>query len=212
MGHDGTNYVIGAAIIADTNGTIATNRIPTALQFWTHPDSTTAALHRLTVASTGEVVIATPDSGTALTVNGTMYATGIAAVTTSNTMFVTVDSATGQIGAMANNILSWSEVTDTSQAAVVDSGYIANNGALVTITLPATAVVGDRVAIAGKGAGLWKIAQNALQVIHFGTLDSTIGITGYLAATARYDCIELLCITANTDWVVRSVQGVITVV
>lgn len=107
--------------------------------------------------------------------------------------------------------LSWSEVTGTSQTAVVNTGYIANNAGLVTITLPATAAVGSVVRIAGKGAGLWKIAQNSGQTINFGSLATTAGASGYLEATNRYDAVEILCITANSTWVILSSVGNIEV-
>lgn len=108
---------------------------------------------------------------------------------------------------------SWTEVTGTSQAMAVDSGYIANNAGLVTLTLPAVAVVGDSVSIQGKGTGLFTIAQNAGQQIHFGSSNTTVGVGGSLTATNRYDSIELLCITANTDWaVLTGPQGTFTVV
>lgn len=107
---------------------------------------------------------------------------------------------------------SWTEVTGTSQAMAVNNGYIANNAGLVTLTLPATASVGDTVTVQGKGAGLFRIAQNAGQTIHFGSSDTTTGAGGYLEATQRYDSVELLCITANTDWAVYTApQGVLTV-
>lgn len=108
---------------------------------------------------------------------------------------------------------NWTEVTGTSQAMSVNSGYIANNAGLVTLTLPATANVGDTIIVQGKGSGGWRIAQNAGQTIHFGTSDTTIGTGGYLESTNRYDSIELICITADTDFaVLTGVQGVLTVV
>jgi hypothetical protein len=127
--------------------------------------------------------------------------TGILVTPTANT--ITISTTNG---------ISWVEVTGTTQAMAVDTGYIANNSALVTLTLPAVAVVGDRVRVAGKGAGLWLIAQHALQVIHFGSMDTTVGVGGSVTAILRYDCVELLCITANTDWVVLSSVGNLTVV
>ena len=107
--------------------------------------------------------------------------------------------------------LSWNEETGTSVAMAVNNGYITNNAALVTATLPATAAVGDVVRVAGKGAGGWRVAQNAGQTIHFGNQDTTTGAGGYLEFTNRYDSVELLCITANTDWVVLSSVGNLTV-
>jgi hypothetical protein len=108
--------------------------------------------------------------------------------------------------------ISWSEVTGTSQAAAVNSGYVANNAALVTVTLPDTAAVGDIVRVVGKGAGLWRLAQNASENINFGNLTSTTGVGGYVEATLRYDCLEVICTVANTTWTVMSSIGNLTVV
>jgi len=150
------------------------------------------------VGSVAKVVTMASDQlGTATITAGT----GILVTPTANT--ITISTTNG---------ISWVEVTVTTQAMAVDTGYIANNVALVTLTLPTVAVVGDRVRVAGKGAGLWLIAQNAGQVIHFGSMDTTVGVGGSLAAILRYDCVELLCITANTDWVVLSSVGNLTVV
>jgi hypothetical protein len=150
------------------------------------------------VGSVAKVVTMASDQlGTATITAGT----GILVTPTANTITIST----------TNSIL-WVEVTGTTQSMAVDTGYIANNAALVTLTLPAVALVGDRVRVAGKGAGLWRIAQNALQVIHFGATDSTIGVGGSVTAILRYDCVELLCITDNTDWVVLSSVGNLTVV
>lgn len=108
--------------------------------------------------------------------------------------------------------LTWTEVTGTSASMAVDNGYIANNAGLVTLTLPATASLGATIQVVGKGAGLWRIAQNAGQTIHFGALDTTTGVGGSLSSILRYDCVEITCITANTDFIVTSVLGNLTVV
>ncbi len=108
--------------------------------------------------------------------------------------------------------LTWTEITGTSQALLVNNGYIANNAGLVTLTLPATAVIGDIIKIDGKGTGGWNIAQNAGQTIHFLGQDTTTGGGGSLASTTRYDCVTLRCFTANTDWIVESLGGNLTVV
>lgn len=108
--------------------------------------------------------------------------------------------------------ITWNEVTGTSQAATVDTGYICNNSALVTVTLPSTCAVGKIIRVAGKGAGKWKIAQNASQIIYFGDQNTTSGTAGYLAAQNRYDAVELLCITADTTFLVIAPVGNLTVV
>ncbi|MBX9922935.1 MAG: hypothetical protein K2Y01_02380 [Rhabdochlamydiaceae bacterium] len=108
--------------------------------------------------------------------------------------------------------ITWNTVSGTSQSAAVNNGYITNNASLVTVTLPSSSSVGDMVEIAGQGAGGWKVAQNASQVIHMDGVDTTTGTGGSLASTVRYDAVRLLCITANTDWLVLSGIGNITMV
>lgn len=117
------------------------------------------------------------------------------------------------ITASSSSSLTWSEVTGTTQQMVVNNAYIASNASLVTLTLPDTAAVGDVIKIVGKGAGLWRIAQNASESINFGNLTTTTGVGGYLQATLRYDTIELVCTVANTTWTVSTPpQGDVTVV
>lgn len=144
----------------------------------------------------------------------TCFIAGITGNTVSNQQFVTINSATGQLGVSASGGggITWTEVTGTTQAMAINTGYILNNAGLVTATLPSTAAQGSIISVAGKGAGGWLIAQNAGQTIHFGSVNTTTGAGGSLASTNRYDSIQLLVITANTDWLVLSAQGNITVV
>jgi len=108
---------------------------------------------------------------------------------------------------------TWNEETGTSATMSVDNGYIANNVSLVTLTLPTTAAVGSVVRVAGKGAGGWRIAQNAGETIYWDSnTATTTGATGSLDSSDQYDAVELVCITANTDWVVLSSKGNITIV
>jgi hypothetical protein len=107
---------------------------------------------------------------------------------------------------------AWTEVTGTTQAMAIESGYIANNAGLVTLTLPAVAVIGEAVQIVGKGAGLYAIAQNAGQTIHYIASDTTTGVGGSLTAIEQYASIELVCITDNTEWVVVDSVGNFTIV
>jgi len=108
--------------------------------------------------------------------------------------------------------ITWTEITGTTQSASADNGYITNNESLVTITLPSTCAVGKTIRVVGKGAGLWKIAQNAGQQIIFGNKRSTIGTSGYIASLYQYDSVELLCITADTVFSVTYAVGDLDVV
>lgn len=56
-GSDGTNQVTGAQIMAYTSGTIAADRIPTNLSFYTSPDNTQGKLERLRISSDGKIDI-----------------------------------------------------------------------------------------------------------------------------------------------------------
>ena len=76
-------------------------------------------------------------------------------------------SAFATVGHSHGGLVSISEVTGTSQSASVNAGYVCNNASRVTVTLPSTAAVGDTIKIIGKGAGGWKVAQNASQYIQF---------------------------------------------
>ena len=105
----------------------------------------------------------------------------------------------------------WTDVTGTTQALAINSGYVMNNAAIVTGTLPATASFGDVIEVAGYGAGGWRIAQNAGQEIIFGTGTTTSGVTGYLASTDKADVVRLLCVATNIKFTVIHSIGNITV-
>jgi hypothetical protein len=62
-------------------------------------------------------------------------------------------------------ILAWQNVTATNQQTQPNTGYLANNAAQVTLTLPGSPSLGSIVRVSGVGAGGWLIAQNAGQSI-----------------------------------------------
>lgn len=106
--------------------------------------------------------------------------------------------------------IPWDEITGTSQTAIPNSQYIANNAGLVTITLPATFAVGDIVWVVGKGTGLWSLVAAAGDTIHFGNQDTSAG--GSITATNRYDAIQVVCTVANSEWSCNGIsQGNLTV-
>lgn len=125
---------------------------------------------------------------------------------------ITVTNAANSITIAATGVSAIVEVTGTSQSMAVNTDYIANNAALVTLTLPTTAALGSEFGIFYKGAGGWKVAQNLGQQIRMGTSTTTSGTGGSLASFAAGDCIKIKCITADTLFEVFSSQGNITVV
>jgi len=104
------------------------------------------------------------------------------------------------------------EETTISANLEINKGVIANNVALVTLTLPTTASVGDTLEVVGKGAGGWLIAQNAGQSIHFISSTTTVGVGGSLASSQQYDAIKMVCTVADTEFTVVSSSGNITIV
>ena len=106
---------------------------------------------------------------------------------------------------------TWNNVTGATQAMSVGNGYIANDTALVTLTLPATAAIGSVVAVQGNQSQGWQIAQNAGQSIAFNNVTSTVGTGGYIASTGVYDAATLICTVVNSGWVVNTSMGSINV-
>lgn len=105
---------------------------------------------------------------------------------------------------------TWSVVTG-STSLVTGNGYVSNSASVLPFTLPATAAVGDHYKITGFGAGGWTLGQNAGQTIHLGNNPTTTGTGGSIASQNRYDGIELICVEANTDFVVVSAYDTLTV-
>lgn len=114
-----------------------------------------------------------------------------------------------QAYAAAAGQVSWSVVTVDQSITGPDSGYLANAGGLVTLTLPVTSAVGDTTQVVAHSAGGWKVAQNAGQKIYLGDTSTTVS-AGFIASTVIGDAVELVCVVADTDWRVVDSQGNIT--
>jgi len=99
---------------------------------------------------------------------GTRTSTGLDANGDGTLAATEVTSTTYVCNGAPGADLHWVDVTTTSTQAAANTGYVADNDAVVTITLPAMANVGDVIRISGAGAGGWRIAQNAGQRIETG--------------------------------------------
>jgi hypothetical protein len=106
---------------------------------------------------------------------------------------------------------TWNEVLLNTVALAADNGYILENVGLTTASLPALCPVGDTIRIVGTTAGLFRITQGLGQSIKIGSTSTTPGVAGALDSTAIYDVLELLCVVANTTFVVLSSVGNFTV-
>lgn len=151
----------------------------------------------LAVGRGGLGITTTPTNGQIPIGNGTNYT----AATLTAGSGISISNASGSITISGTGSgIGWTEVTGSSQTMTADSGWVANNAGLVTLTLPTTAAFGTAISVIGKGAGGWEIAQNSGQNIQVGSVASTVGVGGSIASTNRYDSITLICTTADTVW------------
>lgn len=138
---------------------------------------------------------------------------GTATVTAGAGITVTPGANTITIAASGMGAFTWA-VTTIDAPIVVNNGYIANKVGLLTMTLPATASVGDTIAITNINTAVgWRIAQNANQKINVGSSSTTVGAAGYVEATALGDTVTLVCIVggASTFWQATSMVGNLTI-
>ena len=87
-----------------------------------------------------------------------------------------------------------------------DNGYVTTAATLTTFTLPSTIAFGKTVEIAGDSSGLWQLNQNSGQQIRFGNTATTV-TSGVLSATSQGDCVKLICVSADTLFIVTSSIG-----
>lgn len=153
-----------------------------------------------------------------LTLNGQLLigSTGVnpAAATLTAGTGITITNAAGSItlASTGGGLTTVDETLVGPTTMAVNTQYIADNGALVTLTLPAAAALGDTFRIIGKGAGGWLMAQQAGQTTHFGNVATTAGAGGSIASSNQWDGLTVVCVTANTTFAVYGAQGNLTVV
>jgi len=97
----------------------------------------------------------------------------------------------------------------------VNTSYIVDAAGNTLMTLPTTCAVGDVISLTNKNAtGTFRVRQTAGVTVYFDQLATTTGINGYVQVTntgARAS-IQIVCVTANTDWNVLSSIGTFTIV
>lgn len=118
---------------------------------------------------------------------------------------ITTSGATNVITITGSAVFPWVNVTATTVNFAANTGYIMNNpGSGVVGTLPAVAPQGTIVRVAGIISGdQWEIHANAGQLIY----DAVFNSGPTLIAATSAATMELLCITANTTWLILSGSG-----
>jgi hypothetical protein len=178
---EGTDYINGAKIVSESSGTIAVNRIPANLKFYTHPDSAAAdATLRMTIAPTGEVTIAAPDSGTGLTVSGggiTATVGNIAASSGSVSASTTVTAGTNLISTAGDLLLPAGNSTRSTGAIKINSAVVFNNYGTRNIFLAegAGGVAAFTAASVQDNVGIGYNALNNFQASNNPTKNTCIG-------------------------------------
>jgi len=148
----------------------------------------------------------TTDSGIAVPATGNLNVLGgVGASTSGAGSTITVK--------VIGSGFTWNVVTSATNpnSLVKENGYIPKGAGVVTFLLPAAAAIGDTFLIAGYG-NLWTLTQNALQSITLGGSTTSVGIGGSITATQVRDSIELVCVTANTEFQILNGVGNLTFV
>jgi hypothetical protein len=107
------------------------------------------------------------------------------------------------------NFFTWNIITSNTPM-VKNNGYVTTSGT-ISLSLPTSAAIGDIVQVAGSAGTGWVITQAAGQSIEFGIDTTTVGVTGGLSSLTSRDGVELVCIVANTTFLVISSIGTITI-
>jgi hypothetical protein len=151
----------------------------------------------LPVAAGGTGVPTIPTNGQIPIGNGTNYVA--ASITAGSGITITPGSGTLSIATTGSSgALSYLPIAGTTQTAAVNTGYINQNAAATTVTLPVTAPLGSIVAIQGLGAGGWILTAGAGQTIQVGQTATSTG--GTVTSAGNFDAIQVICIVANTTW------------
>lgn len=119
-------------------------------------------------------------------------------------LWVLVDVLNEDLNDIQSAILSTNVVTGIAQNVDINSLYVPTDVALTTFQLPVNANVGNRVTVAGQGAGGWKLLVGAGQTIKVADVSASAAVS--IASSSRYDSIEIVCVVANTTWITLSTQ------
>lgn len=210
-GDDGTTFQNVASIAFNVSGSVSSGIVPGQITMSTV--NAAGALTQAMAISNAQVVSLTnallPASGglgTAVAPSAGQIPIGTsggvytaAAINSGSGIVVANGSGSITISATGGGV-AWVSIAGTTQAAAVNTGYIVANASQTTITLPATAAIGDTIKVRGLGAAGWILAANTGQTIKYITATTSSG--GSLTSAEQYDNIEVTCIVANTTWTV----------
>ena len=86
--------------------------------------------------------------------------------------------------------------------------YIAYNESVVPIlTIPSDFPKGGFFEIVGRGNSLFRVNQSAGQSIYYDGVSTTIGTSGNISTSDTGSVIKIVCLNANTDFMVTTSQN-----
>lgn len=134
---------------------------------------------------------------------GSTAAIPVAATLTAGTG-ISITNAAGSVTiAVSGGGFGVVPIAGTTQAAAVNTVYLAMNAGQTVLTLPGTYAFGDTVSLIGSGAntGGWVVtAAGGDTIMYNGTATSAGGTITSSALAGQ--TVELVCDVANTSWVV----------
>jgi len=191
-----SNPAYGTAVVAG-GGTGATTLTSNGVLL----GNGTSAVSATTAGTNGQLLIggtsAAPAFATVTTSTGVNFTTG------SNTLAIDVKSAGYAVNA----------VSGTSGTLAAQNMYVLNASGQTTMALPATASVGDTIQVLGSAlnTGGFIVSQASGQIIYGPGGHSTSGATGKAtSAAAAAQSVTLVCVVANTTFVIVANSGTIT--
>ena len=199
-----TPYAVFANTASNLSGTLPTAQLTGTIPASQLSGTPTAAVNftgtlngDVTGSQTATVISSVGGQSAANIASGAVAANTATSATTAN-MIVKRDTSgnfsAGTITATAfsgGGTITWQTISGTSQQAQPNTGYIVNNAAQVTITLPTSPNVGDVVRVSGVGTGGWKIAQNSNQFILVGNVAALNVGTSWTShgPSTNWDCL-----------------------
>lgn len=209
-----TDTQIGVVELADNAETIAgtaTNRANTPASLGAklgaqtanaiaYGAGTAAALNWLGPLTNGQLVI------------GSTGVAPVAATLTAGAGTSIVNAAGSVTISSTSSHDNWSFIS-ASQALVANNSYVCiSPGGALSLSLPATAAQGTMLNVSLDGATSFAITQGAGQQIRFGNVTTTLGAGGSLSSAAQGDSVTMVCTVADTNWLVVSAVGNLTLV
>lgn len=221
-----TNYEIGQLVFTPPHA-------PTAFYLYggggNWIELATSAGDVLSIAGTAnQIAASSPTGNVVLSLTGpytpaTYTAHGVLIGEGSGSIVATAPGTTGQFlvsnGASADPSfqtatpqLTVTPVAATTQAMTSNHTYIVNNAAQTTLTLPTTSAVGDILQVVGSAlnAGGWLVNYTTGQIIWDNNGNTTITTGNAASAAVRAQVMTMICVVANTTWVITSFSGSIS--